>query len=80
MRTGIALAVCTSVIQLASRISVGNIDFGEVSDTSDLHVFGSLDEMDALQSAVRDGARATTGLGAISDSLRFNVTDGGEIC
>lgn len=56
-----------------------NVDFGEVSDTSDLYVFWGLDEMDTLQGSVRDSARATTGLGAVSDSLCFNVANGGKV-
>lgn len=62
-------------VELASIISLRDINLREVPDTSDLDIVGSLHEMDALQRAIRDGTRATTRLGAPSDLLTLGVSN-----
>jgi hypothetical protein len=65
-------------IKFTTWITTGDVELGEVANTSDLNVVGSLDEMDALEGAVGDGPGATATLCAPSDTNALsvaNVTD-----
>lgn len=68
--------VGATVVELASLVSLGNVDFGEVADTSDLDILGCLDEMDTLERAVGHGACTTTRLRAVCDRIALDFTNG----
>jgi len=55
---GVALGISTSVVQFTSSITLGDVDLGEIADTSNLDVFRGLDEVDAFEGAIWDGACA----------------------
>jgi len=55
---GIAFAISTSVVQFTSSVPLGDVDLGEIADTSDLNIFRGLDEVDAFEGAIWDGACA----------------------
>jgi len=75
----IALAVGTSVVQFTTRITLGDVDFGEVSNTCDLNVFAGLYKVNTTKGAIRHGTCAATGLGAVGDCVTLNVTNGGQV-
>ena len=71
--------ISTTVIQLASSITLGDVHLGEVADASDLDIVRSLDKMNAFQGAVGDGTRATTRLGTPGDLDALSIADGAFI-
>lgn len=56
----VAIAVCTMGIEFSSGITLGNIDLSEITDAGDLHVVRGLDEVCALNSAVRNETSSIT--------------------
>jgi len=72
---GIALSVGTSVVKLAAVIAERDVEFGQVSSTGDLDIFGSLHKVDARKSAVRNEPRATAGLGAVRNGTALFVSN-----
>jgi len=72
---GVALSISTPVVQFPSSVTLGDVDLGEIANTGDLDVFRGLDEVDTLESAIWDGARAAARLGAVGDSQSLGVTD-----
>lgn len=77
-RTGVALAVSATVVELSSIVTLGDVDLGEVADTSDLDVFRSLDEVNALEGAIGHGASTTARLGAVGDGDAFHISNRAE--
>jgi hypothetical protein len=69
--------VGATVVELASGVSLRNVDLGEVAHSSDLHVFGCLDKMDTLKSTVGHGACTTARLGAVSNRVALDITNRG---
>ena len=43
----------TPVVQLTTRVALGDIDFGEVADTSYLNIFGGLNKVNTFKCTVR---------------------------
>ena len=72
---GVAVAVGAVVVELASRVASGDVDFGEVTVAGDLDVLGRLHEVGAMEGALGHHAGAVAGLGAVDNHLRFSVTD-----
>jgi len=72
---GVALTICTAVVELASYVLIGDVDLGEVTPAGDLDVLGGLHEVDAFEGASGHHAGAVAGLGAVRDHLAFGVAD-----
>lgn len=62
-------------IELSSVITLGDVDLGKVTDTSNLNIVLGLDEMHALERSVRDDASSTARLGAPRNRLTLGVSD-----
>jgi len=71
----VAPSISTSVVQFTTRVTLGDIDLGEVANTGYLNVFGGLNEVNTLKSTVREGSSTTTVFGAVSNLDTFGITD-----
>lgn len=56
----VAIAICTVGIEFTSCITLGNIDLSEITNAGDLHIVRGLDEVCALDSAVRNKTSSIT--------------------
>lgn len=70
----------TSVVQFTTRVTLGNINLGEVASTSYLNVFGGLNKVNTFQCSFREGSSATTRFGAVSNFNTFGITDSSRLC
>ena len=68
----------TSVVQLTTRVTLGDIDFGEVADASYLNIFGGLNKVNTFECTVREGSSTTTRFGAVSNFNTFGITNSSE--
>ena len=68
--------ISTSVVQFTTRITLRDIDLGEVANTGYLNIFGGPDKVNTFQGTVREGSSATTTFGAVSNFNAFGITDG----
>lgn len=66
-------------IQLATGISVRNVQGGEITDTCDLYVVRGLNEMRASYGTIRDQTRPIARLDAPGDLDAFGYPDG-RVC
>ncbi len=64
-------------IQLSSRVTLGNVELGQVTDTSDLDVIRSLYEVRALDGSIRNEAGAIAALETPRDFDSLRLTDHG---
>lgn len=72
---GVAVTVCTMVVELASLVAGGDVNLGEVTLAGDLDVLGRLDKVHAVEGALRYQAGSVAVLGAVGDHLSLSVTD-----
>lgn len=70
------LTVRSSIIQLAPRITSLQVQRCKIAHTRDLDIIFGLDEMHALESAIRNQTGTTPRLGTPSDFLMLSITDG----
>ena len=68
----------TSVVQLTTRVTLGDIDFGEVADASYLNIFRGLNKVNTFKCTVREGSSTTTRFGAVSNFNTFGITNSSE--
>lgn len=74
MRT---VAVSTMRVQLSASVALGNIELGQVADTSDLNVIRGLYEVRALDGSIRNEAGAVTALETPRDFDALGLTNRG---
>lgn len=62
-------------VELSSVITVGDVDLGAVEESLNLDVEGGLDEVGGLDGSVRDQSGVVSGLGAVGNDDRLDVSD-----
>lgn len=71
---GVSVSIRTVRVQLASRVSRGDVELGQIADAIDLYVVGCLDKVRASDSAVRDQAGPIAVLDTPRNFDAFGVT------
>jgi hypothetical protein len=71
----VATTVSTTVIEFSSRVTLLDVQLGEVTDTSNLNVVRSLDEVNTLEGSVGDSTSTAARLGAPCNSLMLSIAD-----
>ena len=73
---GVSVPTRPMRVQLPALIALRDVHRRKVTNARHLHVVRRLHEMHALQSPIRDRARATAGLGAPRDLFLLRVANG----
>lgn len=73
---GVAETISTVRVELSSIITSRNVHAGEVTDTSNLNIMGSLDKVDTFQRPIWNKTSSTARFGAIRDFDAFGITNG----
>jgi hypothetical protein len=68
--------ISTVVVQFTSVITLWDVDLGEITDTSDLHVFGGLDPMNTSKCTSWHNSSSVIAMSAVGNRDTFRVSNG----